>query len=109
MVTRLLGFSVGLSALTAWGLARFNSLRGDIDLPPITDPGFESALRDASGGADREGHRRDVPRHRGGHRDRRRRRAGDAPTADAHRRTAEAADEATGRNRLRNARSNRQE
>ena len=27
MVTRLLGFSVGLSALTAWGLARFNSLR----------------------------------------------------------------------------------
>jgi hypothetical protein len=48
MVTRLLGFSVGLSALTAWGLARFNSLRGNIDLPPITDPGFESALRDAS-------------------------------------------------------------
>lgn len=48
MVTRLLGFSVGLSALTAWGLARFNSLRGDIDLPPLTDPGFESALRNAS-------------------------------------------------------------
>jgi MFS family permease len=48
MVTRLLGFSVGLSALTAWGLARFNSLRGDIDLPPLTDPGFESALREAS-------------------------------------------------------------
>ena len=48
MVTRLLGFSVGLSALTAWGLARFNSLRGDIDLPPLTDPRFESALRDAS-------------------------------------------------------------
>ena len=48
MVTRLLGFSVGLSALTAWGLARFNSLRADIDLPPLTDPGFESALRDAS-------------------------------------------------------------
>jgi MFS family permease len=48
MVTRLLGFSVGLSALTAWGLARFNSLRGTIDLPPLTDPGFEAALRDAS-------------------------------------------------------------
>jgi hypothetical protein len=48
MVTRLLGFSVGLSALTAWGLARFNSLRGSIDLPPLTDPGFEAALRDAS-------------------------------------------------------------
>ena len=29
-------------------MPRFNSLRGDIDLPPITDPGFESALRDAS-------------------------------------------------------------
>ena len=48
MVTRLLGFSVGLSALTAWGLARFNSLRRGIDLPPLTDPGFESVLRDAS-------------------------------------------------------------
>jgi MFS transporter, DHA2 family, triacylglyceride efflux pump len=48
MVTRLLGFSVGLSALTAWGLARFNSLRGDVDLPPLTDPHFESALREAS-------------------------------------------------------------
>lgn len=48
MVTRLLGFSVGLSALTAWGLGRFNSLRRSIDLPPLTDPGFESALRGAS-------------------------------------------------------------
>lgn len=47
MVTRLLGFSVGLSALTAWGLSRFNSLRHDLDLPPITDPGFEAALRHA--------------------------------------------------------------
>ena len=48
MVTRLLGFSVGLSALTAWGLSRFNSLRRDIELPPLTDPGFEGALRRAS-------------------------------------------------------------
>lgn len=48
MVVRLMGLSVGLSALTAWGLARFNALRGDIDLPPLTDPGFESALRAAS-------------------------------------------------------------
>jgi MFS family permease len=30
MVVRLLGLSVGLSALTAWGLARFNALRGGI-------------------------------------------------------------------------------
>ena len=48
MVVRLLGLSVGLSALTAWGLARFNRLRGDIELPPLTDPGFEAALRQAS-------------------------------------------------------------
>jgi EmrB/QacA subfamily drug resistance transporter len=47
MVVRLLGLSVGLSALTAWGLARFNDLRSTIDLPPLTDPGFESALLDA--------------------------------------------------------------
>lgn len=48
MVVRLLGLSVGLSALTAWGLARFNALRGDIELPALTDPGFEAALQDAS-------------------------------------------------------------
>jgi MFS family permease len=44
MVVRLLGLSVGLSALTAWGLSRFNSLRSTIELPPLTDPEFESAL-----------------------------------------------------------------
>jgi MFS family permease len=48
MVVRLLGLSVGLSALTAWGLARFNSLRSGIELPAITDPGFEQAVRDAA-------------------------------------------------------------
>ena len=47
MVVRLLGLSVGLSALTAWGLTRFNDLRSTIDLPPLTDPGFEAALLDA--------------------------------------------------------------
>jgi MFS family permease len=47
MVVRLLGLSVGLSALTAYGLARFNQLRRGIDLPPIVDPGFEDALRAA--------------------------------------------------------------
>jgi len=47
MVVRLLGFSVGLSALTAWGLARFDALRSTIDLPPLTDPGFEVAVREA--------------------------------------------------------------
>lgn len=44
MVVRLLGLSVGLSALTAWGLARFEALRSTIELPPLTDPGFEDAL-----------------------------------------------------------------
>jgi prefoldin subunit 5 len=44
MVVRLMGFSVGLSALTAWGLARFNALRSTIDLPGITDPGFDAAV-----------------------------------------------------------------
>lgn len=47
MVVRLLGLSVGLSALTAWGLARFNDLRSTIDLPAITDPGFEDAVLEA--------------------------------------------------------------
>jgi MFS family permease len=47
MVVRLMGLSVGLSALTAWGLTRFNNLRSTIDLPPLTDPGFEAALLEA--------------------------------------------------------------
>lgn len=48
MVVRMIGLSVGLSALTAWGLARFNALRGDLDLPPITDPDFGVALEAAT-------------------------------------------------------------
>jgi EmrB/QacA subfamily drug resistance transporter len=44
MVVRLLGLSVGLSALTAWGLGRFDALRSTIELPPINDPGFQAAL-----------------------------------------------------------------
>jgi len=44
MVVRLLGLSVGLSALTAWGLARFDALRATLELPPIGSPGFEDAL-----------------------------------------------------------------
>ena len=47
MVIRLMGLSVGLSALTAWGLSRFNDLRSTIDLPPLTDPGFEDAVIEA--------------------------------------------------------------
>jgi len=48
MVVRMVGLSVGLSALTAWGLARFNARRGDIELPPITDPEFSDAVAAAT-------------------------------------------------------------
>ncbi len=48
MVVRMIGLSVGLSALTAWGLARFNDLRGDLELPPLTDPDFPAALAEAT-------------------------------------------------------------
>jgi MFS family permease len=47
MVLRLLGLSVGLSALTAWGLYRFNQLRDTLELPPIDDPGYADALAKA--------------------------------------------------------------
>ncbi len=49
MVVRLMGLSVGLSLLTAWGLARFNDLRNGIELPAIDDPGFEDAVIEAQG------------------------------------------------------------
>ncbi len=48
MVFRLIGLSVGLSGLTAWGLRRFNQLRTQIDLPPITDPDYAAAATKAS-------------------------------------------------------------
>ncbi len=44
IVTRLIGLSVGLSGLTAWGLHRFNQLRGDISLPGLDDPGYVDAF-----------------------------------------------------------------
>jgi EmrB/QacA subfamily drug resistance transporter len=43
-VFRLMGLSVGLSGLTAWGLYRFNVLRATIDLPPLGSPGYADAL-----------------------------------------------------------------
>ena len=48
MVLRLIGLSVGLSGLTAWGLHRFNQLRKEIVLPPITDPDYGRAAAEAS-------------------------------------------------------------
>ncbi|MGD2078454.1 MAG: MFS transporter [Chloroflexota bacterium] len=47
IVVRLIGMSVGLSALTAWGLYRFDILRAEVTLPPIDDPTFQSALVDS--------------------------------------------------------------
>lgn len=47
VVMRLFGLSVGLSALTAYGLFRFNQLRASLLLPPITSRGYVDALRTA--------------------------------------------------------------
>ncbi len=44
IVLRLIGMSVGLSSLTAWGLYRFDVLRRTVTLPEISDPGFQDAL-----------------------------------------------------------------
>lgn len=44
IVARLIGMSVGLSALTAWGLERFNHLRDALVLPPPGDPGYTESL-----------------------------------------------------------------
>ena len=44
IVMRLIGMSVGLSALTAWGLHRFGILREQITLPAIDNPNFQNAL-----------------------------------------------------------------
>lgn len=44
IVLRLMGMSVGLAGLTAWGLHRFQLLRTQLTLPPLTDPGFADAF-----------------------------------------------------------------
>jgi len=48
IVLRLMGMSVGLSGLTAWGLYRFEILRKLINLPdlPLSDPTYQRALAD---------------------------------------------------------------
>ena len=48
IVLRLMGMSVGLSGLTAWGLYRFEILRTLIELPdlPLNDPAYQQALAD---------------------------------------------------------------
>jgi MFS family permease len=46
IVLRLIGMSVGLSGLTAWGLHRFSLLRTQIQFPdlPFTDPVYQKAI-----------------------------------------------------------------
>jgi MFS family permease len=48
ILLRLMGMSVGLSGLTAWGLRRFEALRGQIELPdlPLSDPAYQQAIFD---------------------------------------------------------------
>lgn len=48
ILLRLMGMSVGLSGLTAWGLRRFEVLRGQIQLPdlPLSDPAYQQAIFD---------------------------------------------------------------
>lgn len=48
IVFRLIGFSVGLAGLTAWGLHRYGVLRDQLELPPLGEPGYETALADAA-------------------------------------------------------------
>jgi len=48
MVLRLIGLSVGLSGLTAWGLHRFNQLRTEMDLPSFDDPDYAELAVEAS-------------------------------------------------------------
>jgi MFS family permease len=43
IVLRLMGMTIGLSALTAWGLHRFDVL-GRAELPPLADPGYLEGL-----------------------------------------------------------------
>ena len=48
IVFRLIGFSVGLAGLTAWGLHRYGQLRDGLELPALGEPGYETALADAA-------------------------------------------------------------
>ena len=48
VLSRLIGFSVGLAALTTWSLRRYADLRTGVELPPVTDPGYVDAVATAT-------------------------------------------------------------
>lgn len=48
IVFRLIGFSVGLAGLTAWGLHRYGQLRNELELPALGEPGYQTAMGDAA-------------------------------------------------------------
>ena len=57
-VSRMVGMVVGLSALSSWGVRRFNSLSADLDITIIRPPGITDvqwqALQDAAEAATRD-------------------------------------------------------
>ncbi len=48
IVFRLIGFSIGLAAVTAWGLHRYAELRDALELPGLGDPGYKDAASSAA-------------------------------------------------------------
>jgi MFS family permease len=48
IMSRLIGFSLGLAILTTWSLRRYDVLRREIELPEVTDPDFAEAVTEAT-------------------------------------------------------------
>lgn len=47
VVLRLMGMTLGLAALTAWGLRRFHHIVRALPAPPLGDPGFAQAVAES--------------------------------------------------------------
>ena len=37
-----------MAAVTAWGIRRYDDMRADVELPPVTDPGYGDAVAAAT-------------------------------------------------------------